>query len=232
MFKRIFFTAGFAGLLAALVLSLFQILWITPLLLQAETYEVASESMVEPHEHAPGAPAHHHDAEAWAPADGWERTLSTLGGNLVVAVGFSLMLAGLFTLRQPNRAWQGVLWGIAGYLTFCLAPSLGLPPELPGTAAADLTLRQGWWIGTAAATAASLALLVFTRHWALRLVALVLLVLPHIIGAPQPAEHSSLAPESLQSHFRLAALISNAAFWIALGWLSAWFYTRDTAENN
>jgi len=227
MYKRIAFTASFAGLLAALLLSVLQGLWITPLILEAETYEVAGEA----HAHAADTPAHHHDDEAWAPEDGWQRTLSTLGGNLVVAVGFSLILAGLFMLRAPRHAWHGLLWGATGYLTFCLAPSLGLPPELPGTAAAELTARQGWWIGTAAATACALALLFFTRHRVLRLAALALLALPHIIGAPQPAEQASLAPESLQQHFQLAALVSNTVFWIVLGWLSAWFYTRDTAEN-
>lgn len=187
MFQRIAFSAGIAGLLAALLLSVLQSLWMTPLILQAETYEVQTE--------APARAEHHdHGEEAWAPADGWPRTLSTFGGNLVVAVGFGLLLAGLFNLRAPTRVHQGLLWGLAGYATFCLAPSLGLPPELPGTAAADLTVRQLWWIGTAGATASALALLAFARHPAFKLAALGLLVLPHLLGAPQPVEHASLAP--------------------------------------
>nr|VVH84543.1 putative cobalt transporter subunit (CbtA) [Pseudomonas aeruginosa] len=137
MIKRIAQTAGFAGLLAALLLTLLQILWVTPLILEAETYEKSEPVAAQPHEHAPGVAAHVHDEEAWEPEDGWQRTLSTTGGNLVVAVGFALMLAGLFTLRAPGQTWQGLLWGLAGYAVFCLAPSLGLPPELPGTAAAD-----------------------------------------------------------------------------------------------
>ncbi len=153
MIKRIAQTAGFAGLLAALLLTLLQILWVTPLILEAETYEKSEPVAAQPHEHAPGVAAHVHDEEAWEPEDGWQRTLSTTGGNLVVAVGFALMLAGLFTLRAPGQTWQGLLWGLAGYAVFCLAPSLGLPPELPGTAAADLVQRQYWWIATAAATA-------------------------------------------------------------------------------
>ncbi len=119
------------------------------------------------HEHAAGAAAHTHDAEAWEPEDGWQRVLSTTGGNLVVAVGFALMLAGLYTLRaHPHGAGPAV--GLAGYATFVLAPTMGLPPELPGTAAADLALRQTWWIGTAASTAAGIALIVFGRNWLLK----------------------------------------------------------------
>ncbi|MEH3023868.1 MAG: CbtA family protein [Pseudomonas oryzihabitans] len=223
MFQRIAFSAGVAGLLAALLLSALQSLWMTPLILQAETYEVRTE--------VPASTEHHdHDAEAWSPADGWPRTLSTFGGNLVVAVGFGLVLAGLFNLKPPTRPQQGLLWGLAGYATFCLAPSLGLPPELPGTAAADLTLRQGWWIGTAAATASALALLVFARHPGFKIAALGLLVLPHLLGAPHPVAHESLAPEDLQRHFRIAVLVSNLPFWLLLGLVCSWLFRRQGAH--
>ena len=188
MIKRIAQTAGFAGLFAAIVLTLLQSLWVTPLILHAETFESSApaEQAEHSHEHAAGTPAHEHDAEAWAPADGWQRTLSTGGANLVVAVGFALLLAALFSLRGPTRAWQGLLWGLAGFATFALAPSLGLPPELPGTAAADLAQRQVWWVGTAASTAAGLALIAFGRSWVLRLVGLALLVIPHVVGRRSP----------------------------------------------
>lgn len=230
MIKRIAQTAGFAGLLAAMVLTLLQSLWVTPLILQAETYEYAAPAaeVVAEHSHAADAPAHEHshDTEVWAPEDGWQRVLSTGLSNLVVAVGFALMLAGLFTLRAPGRTWQGLLWGLGGFATFSLAPSVGLPPELPGTAAADLLLRQYWWLGTAAATAGGLGLLAFGRHQALRIGGLLLLALPHLIGAPQPEVHASLAPEALADEFVLASLLTNALFWSALGLAAAWFFSR------
>ncbi|MGL4315737.1 MAG: CbtA family protein [Pseudomonas sp.] len=232
MMMRIAQTAGFAGLLAALLLTLLQSFWVAPLIIQAETYEnsePATEQVAE-HSHEAGAAAHSHEHsdEAWAPEDGWQRVLSTTGGNLVVAVGFALMLAGLYTLRTPGRTRDGLFWGLAGFATFSLAPSLGLPPELPGTAAADLALRQYWWIGTASATAVGLALIAFGRHWALKVAGLVLLVLPHVIGAPQPEVHSSLAPEALEQQFIWASLITNALFWAALGLISTWLYRRGS----
>ncbi|MEQ9727333.1 CbtA family protein [Pseudomonas sp. WHRI 8822A] len=229
MIKRIARTAGFAGLLAAIVLTLLQSLWVTPLILQAEGFEVAEPVAIEhshdataAHDH--GANGHSHDGEAWAPEDGWQRLLSTGLSNLVVAVGFALMLAGLFTLRAPEKTWQGLLWGLAGFATFVLAPASGLPPELPGTAAAELLLRQYWWIGTAAATAAGLALLAFGSNWMLRILGVVLLALPHLVGAPQPEVHESLAPETLEQQFILASLLTNAVFWAALGTAAAWFH--------
>lgn len=233
MIKRIAQTAGFAGLLAAIVLTLLQSLWVTPLILQAESFEVAEPAAIEhnhdasaAHEHD-AAGVHSHDGEAWAPQDGWQRLLSTGLSNLVVAVGFALMLAGLFSLRAPEKTWQGLLWGLAGFATFVLAPSSGLPPELPGTAAAELLLRQYWWIGTAASTAAGLALLAFGSNWMLRILGVMILALPHVVGAPQPEVHESLAPEALEQQFILASLFTNAAFWAALGLTAAWFYRRN-----
>ncbi|WP_426130186.1 CbtA family protein [Pseudomonas sp. DWP1b1] len=227
MIKRIAQTAGFTGLLAALLLTLLQSFWVAPLILQAETFEKAPAATEMAHEHAEGAAAHTHDAEAWEPEDGWQRVLSTTGGNLVVAVGFALMLAGLYTLRAPTRTAQGLLWGLAGYATFVLAPTMGLPPELPGTAAADLALRQTWWIGTAACTAAGIALIVFGRNWLLKVLGVAILAVPHVIGAPQPEVHSMLAPEALEAQFKIASQLTNVAFWLALGLISAWLFRRN-----
>ncbi|TBU92088.1 CbtA family protein [Phytopseudomonas dryadis] len=239
MIKRIARTAGFAGLFAAIVLTLLQSLWVTPLILHAETFESAEPVAQAPghghgaeavaHDHGAAA-GHSHDGEAWAPEDGWQRLLSTGLSNLVVAVGFALMLAGLFTLRAPGQTWQGLLWGLAGFATFSLAPSAGLPPELPGSAAADLLLRQYWWVGTAASTAAGLALLAFGSNWVLRILGLVILAVPHLIGAPQPEVHESLAPAALEHEFILASLLTNAVFWAALGLAAAWFYGRNRQD--
>lgn len=227
MIKRIAQTAGFTGLAAALLLTLLQSFWVAPLILQAETFEKAPAATEVAHEHAEGAAAHTHDAVAWEPEDGWQRVLSTTGGNLVVAVGFALMLAGLYTLRAPTRTAQGLLWGLAGYATFVLAPTMGLPPELPGTAAADLALRQTWWIGTAASTAAGIALIVFGRNWLLKVLGAAILAVPHVIGAPQPEVHSMLAPEALEAQFKIASQLTNVAFWLALGLISAWLFRRN-----
>ncbi|MBC3451568.1 CbtA family protein [Pseudomonas mosselii] len=229
MITRLARTAGFSGLLATLLLTLLQSFWVAPLILQAETYESAAP-VAEHHEHGDAAAPHEHEhsAEAWSPEDGWQRVLSTTGGNLVVAVGFALILVALYSLREPNRVATGALWGLAGFAVFCLAPTLGLPPELPGTAAADLGQRQNWWIGTAAATAAGLALLVFARHWLFKALGVALLVIPHLIGAPQPAVHESLAPQALETQFKIASWLTNAAFWLALGLLSAWLYRRSS----
>jgi predicted cobalt transporter CbtA len=45
----------------------------------------------------------------------------------------------------------------------------------------------------------------------------VLIVLPHIIGAPQPESHESPIPESLHHQFVVAVTVTNLIFWVALG---------------
>lgn len=232
-----------AGFLAALILTVVQMFTAVPLILEAETYEQAAEpaSVVESapaaHSHTADAAPDHHSAEAaqeeWEPENGWQRTLATAGANTVMGVGFALMLVGFYRFRSPKNALTGLFWGVAGYLSVFAAPSLGLHPELPGTAAAELVGRQEWWIGTVLATAIGLSLCAFTHSWTLRVVGIVLLALPHLIGAPLPAVKEALAPEALQHQFVLASALLNALFWLVLGTASAWFYVRANrgAEN-
>jgi cobalt transporter subunit CbtA len=91
---------------------------------------------------------------------------------------------------------------------------------------ADLTLRQTWWIGTACATAAGLALLVFRKaSWA-AILGLGLIVLPHLIGAPlAPAGHTDV-PETLSHSFVVAAVLTSLLFWTLLGVLTSIAFQR------
>jgi cobalt transporter subunit CbtA len=112
-----------------------------------------------------------------------------------------------------------------------VAPALGLHPELPGTAAAEITARQLWWTGTAVATASGLALCVFSRIWALKIAGVLLIGLPHFIGAPHPAVAEALAPVELQHRFIAAAALANMIFWLALGLLTtvlARYFSQST----
>jgi len=255
MVRDTILTAFIAGLVAALVFTLVQSVWITPLILQAETYEEAAEAAPSPSalehgadaahedagsaaqaasEHHHAVSGHHHDDSEWKPRDGWQRTAFTLGANIVMGVSYGLVLVAVFLLwREPKNVAAGLAYGIAGFLVFFVAPGLGLPPELPGTAAADLTARQEWWVVTAAASALGLLLFFsYPRVW-VRVVALALIIAPHFIPAPHPAIEGSLAPAALQTQFRLATTVSNALFWLALGVAAtATFRKLSRAEAN
>lgn len=219
--------AVIAGLIAGLTLAAIQAFTTVPLILQAETFENGGAVAPAAHDHAPGTADHSHDAapaeahdhgDGWAPADGAERTLYTFGAVALGGIGYALLLVvvselagGITTLRQ------GILWGLAGFAVFVLAPGLGLPPELPGMPAGGLVARQVWWMGTALATAAGLAMIAFrgTAGWITA--GLALLVLPHIIGAPQPVDSSTSVPASLHHSFVVASTITNLIFFVVLG---------------
>jgi cobalt transporter subunit CbtA len=144
--------------------------------------------------------------------------------NVSLAVGFALLLGAAMLLSTGATGWRsGLLWGLAGYAVFFVAPSLGLPPEVPGTEAARLTDRQIWWLLTVLCSAAGLSLLAFSRSWAIGILGVILLAAAHLIGAPQPKIHSSAAPAELASSFVYAAAVTNLVFWLALGGLQGFF---------
>lgn len=223
MFRRIIFAAALAGLVAGLFATAFQWLRVIPLILEAETYETAADAAAGHDNFATGNEA---AAEEWAPADGVERTLYTLLTNVLTGVAFALLLGAAFALIGEVDWRRGVYWGVAGFATFMLAPALGLAPEIPGAAAAPLQERQLWWLATVIATGLGLALMFRTKGAEWIAVGAVLIVAPHLIGAPQPAEHGGLAPDSLAREFAVAALVSGFLFWLVLGAVSGYFYDR------
>lgn len=220
-FKRIVSAAVLAGMLAGLLLTAVQQIQVSRITLRAEVYEDAAAASQPANAHA--SPGH----EAWQPANGVVRTLFTALANISLAVGFGLLLGAAICLRGKASGWRsGLLWGLAGYGIFFVAPSLGLPPEVPGTAAAPLADRQLWWLITVALTASGLLLLIFARTWQLKILGAVMLGMPHLIGAPQPPVHAGTAPAELAQAFVYATAVANAVFWLALGGLTGLFYRK------
>ncbi len=209
--KTRFAVAALVGLLAGLLLTLFQQLQVEPLLLQAEQYEQAAEHSAAPADHT-------HEQGGWQPQEGWQRTLFTAAANSVVGFGFTLVLGALVTLRNRKLTWRsGLLWGLGGYAALFVAPALGLPPELPGTESAELMARQLWWLGTVIATVGGLWLILLTARPLLKAAGLLLLIAPHMLGAPQPEFHTSSAPAELAQAFVVATAVANGLFWLSLG---------------
>lgn len=248
--KQIISAAALAGLIAGVCLTAVQQWQVGPLIHQAEVLEqaaneahehvhaqsklsdpaaaAAEHTHVHQHENAAndGAAAEHAENAQWQPADGFERLFFTTLANVSLAVGFGLLLGSVLYLHGGKTNWRaGLAWGVAGYLVFFVAPSIGMPPELPGTEAAPLAARQLWWISTVASAAAGLALLRFARM-PLKLIGAIVLLVPFLVGAPHPLTGASDAPLLLAQSFVLATALANGVFWLMLGALTAAFYKK------
>ena len=229
--QRILSTALIAGLLSGLFVFGVQSVKLTPLINQAETYEQADDAKKAQAEAAmnaamPGMDHLHHEEAAWEPENGFERNAWRLVADIGVGVGFALLLVGAFSLHgEQMDIKRGMLWGIAGFTVFSLAPGFGLPPELPATMAADLTARQIWWAGTALATAIGLTLIAFKPANSWKALGIAILMLPQIIGAPK-APLGGVVPTELNAAFAAASLGTMAMFWVVLGALSGALYNR------
>ena len=198
-----------SGALAGLVLFAIQHFTVVPLIEAAEHYEKDAD---------------HHGTD-WKPANGWERTAWTLVTTVLTGIGFAAVLFGFLSLTGRNITMrQGVLWGLAAFGCFHLAPSLGLPPLPPGVPVSDVQPRQLWWMWAVLGAAAGLWLLT-GRTWTRRIVGALVIAMPHLIGAPAGAG-SSAVPAELMRSFTIASLASVAIFWTLLGAIGGFLSSR------
>lgn len=237
-FRNIVFSAAIVGIIAGTLYGVFQQFQINPIIYAAEAFEATgdvNQIVVEGHDHTNG-----HDHGAWAPEQGFERILSTLVANILVAMAFSMLLISFMSLHnlkssKPPINWKsGILWGIGLMLSVFAAPSLmGVHPEIPGTIAKSLEHRQLWWISSAVTTAAGLLVLYYGKK-AIKLSGLVLIAVPQIVGAPvmeklgfansDPAAIAALS--KLSSQFIIVTSIGMLIFCVLLGALSGFASTR------
>ena len=222
MIKKLVTSALFAGFAAGLIATALQITLLVPLVLEAELYET-------------GVLIHFADLSASMPDIEWEydwaRNGLTVLSTAAVYIGFAFMLVAAMAFAQQKNvtitARAGILWGLAGATAFHFAPALGLSPELPGMVAAELASRQVWWVGTVVATIAGLSAIAFGKGWIQWGAGLVVIALPHLIGAPHPAAFGGSVPPELAAEFASRSLGVGAIGWIVLGLLSAHFWLKE-----
>ena len=227
MIGKFVLAALIAGLTAGFLYGGVQYLRTTPLIIAAEVFETmepaahnhsAEASATTALQASPTPQEHQHDTASWAPTDGWQRTLSTTIASMITGAGFALLLAAVSLLTGlPITPANSLVWGIAGFLAVTVAPGAGLPPELPGMPAADLVARQVWWLATIVATGAAIYLIATRRKPLWLATAVVLIALPHLIGAPQPLSQESAIPAGLAASFAANTIAASAVLWSLIG---------------
>ena len=249
--RRVLSAAVCAGLLTGIAMAIVLQFTTTPLILQAEVYETAAHVQQEgksvlvarpqfakapivlAHDHAAAPAASPHADEGWMPAEGFQRTLTTSVATVTVAIGYALILLGCMILsREPIDPRRAFLWGLAGFVATGLAPALGLAPELPGSAAAELLMRQMWWGATALLTAIGLFFLFQRPQPLAKAAGIALIVAPHLIGAPHTAVFESTAPAELAAQFAATSLVVHALMWACLGASVGWLWLRQAPSLN
>lgn len=222
MFRQIATSAVFAGFCAGLIAAALQLMFVQPVLLHAELYEsgVLSHFGAAPVSANPDLPG----------IDLMRDGLSVLFTALIYT-GYAFLLVGLMALAAQRGAVidgrTGVLWGLAGFACLHFAPAFGLPPEVPGVAAADLGARQLWWFSTVAATALALWLFAFGKGPMVKGLAALVLIAPHLVGAPHPDSFTGPVPPELAALFASRALGVGLVSWVLLGWLAGYFWQRE-----
>lgn len=232
MIGRLVLAALIAGIAAGLVLAGVQHFRTTPLILAAEKYENLAEATSPAQAMAhdatsadvaaaptPGQAANEtHAVDDWSPADGLERTLYTSVSTVLAGAGFALALAGISLLTGiPITSQNGLIWGVCGFLAVAVATGAGLSPKLPGMPVADVLDRQVWWVATILATGTGIYLIAMKRSLVPVAIAVVLIALPHIIGAPQPPTNESTVPAGLAAAFAANSVATAAVFWCFIG---------------
>jgi cobalt transporter subunit CbtA len=222
MLSRFIISAVFAGAAAGLLTGLLQLVFVQPVLLHAELYE--------------GGDLVHFGAEAVSahpelPGFDLMRDGLSVIFTMLTYTGYALILIGAMSFAEergtPITARWGILWGIAGFVAFHLAPGFTLAPEVPGVAAADVTARQVWWFATVAAAVVALWLIAFGRSPIMILIAAVLLAAPHLIGAPEPDTFAGPVPTEIGALFAARAFGVGLAAWVMLGAFAAFFWQRE-----
>jgi cobalt transporter subunit CbtA len=210
MFQKIVVSALIAGFGAGIVHALLQLVFIQPLLIHAELFELGP---------LPGLDA---VTVPRGVIDPLHEALNVVFAVLVYT-GYALVLLAVMSFAEERghtiTARNGLIWGIAGFVTMHLAPAFGLAPDMPGLNAAPVEPRQVWWFGTAAATGIGLWLIAFGRNWAMWGAAIILIAAPHIIGAPLPLMLSNIAPPELAANFAARTLGLALVVWTTLGLL-------------
>lgn len=222
MLTRILVSGLFAGAAAGLIAALLQLYFVQPVLLHAELYETGE--LV--HFGAAAVSAHQDVGGFDAVRDG----LSIVFTMLTYTGYAFILIAGMAIAEMRGAsitARTGLIWGLAGFVTFHFAPGFTLAPEVPGVAAADVGARQIWWWTTVATAGAGLWLIAFGRNWLAWGTAAVLLLVPHVIGAPEPEAFTGPVPTEIGALFASRALGVGMAAWLLLGCFTGYFWQRE-----
>lgn len=235
-----------AGVIAGFLLGLLNIITISPLILEAEKYELpetpVSSTVGHDHEHHD---EHHHEQQEEFSPEGKLRSVLTVVGDTILGCVYGILLSALvlvairFNLLKENfyerHYWEGLIIGLGFFSIIHGIPSIGLTPVPPGIIGGgnDLIARQKWWIISALFSFIGFCFVWFRgkvfsfvmpgkekkskMFFIAGLLAFTIIAsIPFVIGVP-PHSEKTTAPLSIQHAFIWKSLSVNFIFWLVLG---------------
>ena len=127
MLKKLLTGALIAGVASGVIAAALQFAFVIPYILEGELYETGARVHF-----GAGSP----QSPSGAPGLGndWSRHLMTVTFDVVSYTAYALILLAAMSLGEERGAvidgrW-GILWGVAGFVAFHLAPGFSLAPEV------------------------------------------------------------------------------------------------------
>lgn len=228
MISRLLTSALFAGAGAGLIAALLQLVFVQPVLLHAELYEGGTLTHF-------GAAS---TVSAMQDVGGFDAVRDGLSivFTMLIYSGYAMILLALMSVAETRGARidgrTGLIWGIAGFVAVHFAPGLSLAPEVPGVAAADVAARQVWWFATVGMAAVAMWLVGFGRSWIAWGGAAVLLLAPHLYGAPEPEIFLGPVPTEIGALFAARAFGVGLVAWALVGSFAGYFWSRQVGATD
>jgi hypothetical protein len=157
-----------------------------------------------------------------------------VAGELMLGLGFGLVLAGALTILTPIVASNRRLWllgcGAAAWAVVVL-PNLVYPPLPPGVETGlPIGERQLLWLGLVAIGLASFVCASFAVGRGRRLVAAASLGVPAILALVLLPADGAVVGDGVQlDDFRVVAIASQVLLWTTLAVTGAWQLRRRSA---
>ncbi len=219
---RVALLAGLAGALVALAFDLLVAERVLDRAIALEDRAIALET----HGHALGVP------------EPFSRTGQKGGlvvGELMLGLGFGLLLAGALTILTPLVESSRRLWLLAcGAVAWAVVavPNLVYPPLPPGVETAlPIGERQLLWLATVAIGLASFVGAALAVGRGRRLVAAMALGVPAVLALVLlPADGAVVGDGVPLDNFRVVAIVSQVLFWAALALSGVWLLRRRHAH--
>ena len=216
MFQRIIFSAAIAGLLSGFLVTLFQQIWITPIIRNAEKYELKEVQNSRNDHHK-----NHTDKHILS-----KPIFKTFIANTITSISFALLMISSGGFVKNFDTKRGFFWGIAGFIIFSLMPSIAIAPKLPGDISLPLSEHNLLWLLTTTCSAIGLLLIVFSKKNSIKFLGFIIFFLPHLASFSISEFKLVGDLKIIQGKFHTIILITSLIFWSFLGTTSGYFFKK------